>query len=133
MFGDKVRARSQAVKAGLKVIPGSGGPVDSLKEVADFGKEHGYPIIIKATLGGGGRGMRIVRNESNLEEAFDRAKSESRAAFVDDEVYVEKLIENPKHIEVQILGDAQQNIVHLFDRDCSVQRSEERRVGKECR
>src|SRR5690625_2830333 len=128
MFGDKVRARSQAVKAGLKVIPGSGGPVDSLKEVADFGKEHGYPIIIKATLGGGGRGMRIVRNESNLEEAFDRAKSEARAAFGDDEVYVEKLIENPKHIEVQILGDKEQNIVHLYDRDCSVQRRHQKLV-----
>lgn len=128
MFGDKVRARSQAVKAGLKVIPGSGGPVDSLKEVADFGKEHGYPIIIKATLGGGGRGMRIVRNESNLEEAFDRAKSEARAAFGDDEVYVEKLIENPKHIEVQILGDKKQNIVHLYDRDCSVQRRHQKLV-----
>src|SRR5699024_11134430 len=107
-------ARSQAVKAGLKVIPGSDGPVNSVDEVTEFGRNHGYPIIIKATLGGGGRGMRIVRSENNLEEAFERAKSEARASFGDDEVYVEKLIENPKHIEVQILGDAQQNIVHLY-------------------
>src|SRR5690625_3220969 len=133
MFGDKVKAKTQAINAGLPIIPGTDGPVSSISEVEKFGRHHGYPIIIKATLGGGGRGMRIVRNESNLEEAFERAKSEARASFGDDEVYVEKLIENPKHIEVQILGDAQQNIVHLFDRDCSVQRSEERRVGKECR
>lgn len=105
MFGDKVKARTQAVNAGLPVIPGTDGPVSSLDEVKAFGKQHGYPIIIKASLGGGGRGMRIVRNEQSLDEAFDRAKSEARAAFGSDDVYVEKLIENPKHIEVQIIGD----------------------------
>src|SRR5699024_8598090 len=128
MFGDKVRARTQAINAGLKVIPGSDGPVTTVDEVATFGEKHGYPIIIKATLGGGGRGMRIVRNESNLNEAFERAKSEAKASFGNDEVYVEKLIENPKHIEVQILGDNENNIVHLYERDCSVQRRHQKLV-----
>ncbi|SFD83197.1 pyruvate carboxylase [Lentibacillus persicus] len=128
MFGDKVKARTQAVNAGLPVIPGTDGPVSSLAEVKAFGKEHGFPIIIKASLGGGGRGMRIVRNEESLDEAFDRAKSEARAAFGSEEVYVERLIENPKHIEVQIIGDTHGNIVHLHERDCSVQRRHQKVV-----
>src|SRR5690625_2219710 len=128
IFGDKVRARIQAINAGLKVIPGSDGPVKTVDEVVDFGEQHGYPIIIKAALGGGGRGMRIVRNKSNLNDAFERAKSEAKASFGNDEVYVEKLIENPKHIEVQILGDHKNNIVHLYERDCSVQRRHQKLV-----
>lgn len=128
MFGDKVKARTQALNAGLPVIPGTDGPVSSLAEVKAFGKEHGFPIIIKASLGGGGRGMRIVRNEESLDEAFDRAKSEARAAFGSEEVYVERLIENPKHIEVQIIGDTHGNIVHLHERDCSVQRRHQKVV-----
>ncbi|ALX47353.1 pyruvate carboxylase [Lentibacillus amyloliquefaciens] len=128
MFGDKVKARTQALNAKLPVIPGSDGPVSSLDEVKAFGKQHGFPIIIKASLGGGGRGMRIVRNEQSLDEAFDRAKSEARAAFGSDEVYVERLIENPKHIEVQIIGDTYGNTVHLHERDCSVQRRHQKVV-----
>ncbi|TMN23458.1 pyruvate carboxylase [Lentibacillus cibarius] len=128
MFGDKVKARTQAVKAGLPVIPGSDGPITSLQEAETFGREHGYPIIIKASLGGGGRGMRIVRSEEALVEAFDRARSEAKASFGSDEVYLEKLIENPKHIEVQIIGDTHQNTVHLFERDCSVQRRHQKVV-----
>ncbi|WP_042223905.1 pyruvate carboxylase [Oceanobacillus manasiensis] len=128
MFGDKVKARTQAIEAGLPVIPGSDGPVSSLEEVENFVSEHDYPIIIKASLGGGGRGMRIVRNEKELHEAYDRAKSEAKAAFGNDEIYVEKLIENPKHIEVQIIGDQHGNIVHLFERDCSVQRRHQKVV-----
>ncbi|MBW4848681.1 pyruvate carboxylase [Bacillus safensis] len=122
MFGDKVKAREEAKKAGIPVIPGSDGPVDSVKEVEKFGEEYGYPFIIKASLGGGGRGMRIVRSKEELKEAYDRAKSEAKAAFGNDEVYVEKLIENPKHIEVQVIGDNHGNIIHLYERDCSVQR-----------
>ncbi|WP_249869900.1 pyruvate carboxylase [Oceanobacillus saliphilus] len=122
MFGDKVKAREQAEKANLPIIPGSGGAVSSLEEVEAFGKDYGYPIIIKASLGGGGRGMRIVHNESEVKESYERAKSEAKAAFGNDEIYLEKFIENPKHIEVQILGDKQGNIVHLHERDCSVQR-----------
>lgn len=128
MFGDKVKARSQAIQAGLPVIPGTDGPVSSLEEVRTFGAKVGYPIIIKASLGGGGRGMRIVRGETGLSEAYDRARSEAKAAFGNDEVYVEKLIENPKHIEVQIIGDHNGNIVHLFERDCSVQRRHQKVV-----
>ena len=128
MFGDKVTARSVAIEAGLPVIPGTDGPVNSLEEVKAFGDKYGYPIIIKATLGGGGRGMRIVKEESELEESYNRAKSEAKSAFGNDEVYVERFIENPKHIEVQVIGDESGNIVHLFERDCSVQRRHQKVV-----
>ena len=128
IFGDKVKARTQAKQSGIPIIPGSDGPVHSLEDVRQFGENNGYPIIIKASLGGGGRGMRIVHNEKELTEAYDRAKSEAVAAFGNDEVYVEKLIENPKHIEVQIIGDQHNNIIHLFDRDCSVQRRHQKVV-----
>ncbi|WP_078554926.1 pyruvate carboxylase [Bacillus alkalicellulosilyticus] len=128
MFGDKVQAREQAIKADLPVIPGSDGPVESLDEVREFASQHGFPFIIKASLGGGGRGMRIVRSEESLKESYDRAKSEAKSAFGNDEVYVEKFIENPKHIEVQILADKHGNIVHLYDRDCSVQRRHQKVV-----
>lgn len=128
MFGDKVKAKEQAKMAGIPIIPGSEGPVSGLEEVTKFGEINGYPIIIKASLGGGGRGMRIVRNSEEVEEAYNRAKSEAKAAFGNDEVYVEKFIENPKHIEVQILGDISGNIVHLYERDCSVQRRHQKVV-----
>ncbi|WP_374721053.1 pyruvate carboxylase [Peribacillus tepidiphilus] len=128
MFGDKVKARTQAELADIPVIPGSDGPVNGLEDVVRFGKEHGFPIIIKAALGGGGRGMRIVNSIEEVKEAFERAKSEAKAAFGNDEVYVEKLIQNPKHIEVQILGDYAGNIVHLYERDCSVQRRHQKVV-----
>ncbi|MBY7143758.1 pyruvate carboxylase [Virgibacillus sp. NKC19-3] len=128
MFGDKVKAREQAVNADLPVIPGSDGPVHSASEVEAFGRKHGFPIIIKASLGGGGRGMRIVRSEEEIPEAYDRAKSEAKSAFGNDEIYLEKLIENPKHIEVQIIGDEEGNIVHLYERDCSVQRRHQKVV-----
>lgn len=128
MFGDKVKARKQAELANIPVIPGSDGPVETIQEVVDFTDNHGFPIIIKAALGGGGRGMRIVRNREEMQEAFDRARSEAKAAFGSDEVYLEKLIEKPKHIEVQIFGDKNGNIVHLYDRDCSVQRRHQKVV-----
>ncbi|WP_431307243.1 pyruvate carboxylase [Ferdinandcohnia quinoae] len=128
MFGDKVKARKQAELANIPVIPGSDGPLKNLEEVVRFGEVHGYPLIIKASLGGGGRGMRIVRSQAGLKEAYERAKSEAKAAFGNDEVYVEKLIENPKHIEVQIIGDDDGNIIHLFERDCSVQRRHQKVV-----
>ncbi|MEA3318856.1 MAG: pyruvate carboxylase [Bacillota bacterium] len=128
MFGDKVKARTQAQLANIPVIPGTDGPVHSLDEVMDFAATYGYPLMIKAALGGGGRGMRIVRSKSELRESFDRAKSEAKAAFGNDDVYVEKLIENPKHIEVQILGDQHGEIIHLFERDCSIQRRHQKVV-----
>ncbi|MCF6410425.1 pyruvate carboxylase [Pseudalkalibacillus salsuginis] len=128
MFGDKVKAREQAINADIPVIPGSDGPVETLDDVRSFAKEHDFPIIIKATLGGGGRGMRIVRNMASLADAYDRAKSEAKAAFGKDEIYVEKFVENPKHIEVQILADHHGNVLHLYDRDCSVQRRHQKVV-----
>ncbi|MDG4849385.1 biotin carboxylase N-terminal domain-containing protein, partial [Peribacillus frigoritolerans] len=128
MFGDKVKARTQAELADIPVIPGSDGPVTSVEEVKEFGEQYGFPIIIKASLGGGGRGMRIVGKIEEVEEAYDRAKSEAKAAFGNDEVYVERFIQNPKHIEVQILADTHGNIVHLYERDCSVQRRHQKVV-----
>lgn len=128
MFGDKVKAREQAVKADIPVIPGTDGPVSSQEEVLIFGEQHGYPLMIKAALGGGGRGMRVVQTASDLASAYERAKSEAKAAFGSDEVYVEKCILNPKHIEVQILGDKHGNLVHLYERDCSIQRRHQKVV-----
>ncbi|PFG12832.1 pyruvate carboxylase [Bacillus sp. es.036] len=128
MFGDKVEARKQAILAGLPVIPGTDGPVEGLDEVKAFADENGYPLMIKAALGGGGRGMRIVRSQEALADAYDRAKSEAKAAFGADDIYVEKFVENPKHIEVQILGDKHGNTIHLYERDCSVQRRHQKVV-----
>jgi pyruvate carboxylase len=128
MFGDKVEARKQAILAGLPVIPGTDGPVEGLDEVKTFAEENGYPLMIKAALGGGGRGMRIVRSQEALADAYDRAKSEAKAAFGADDIYVEKFVENPKHIEVQILGDKHGNTIHLYERDCSVQRRHQKVV-----
>ncbi|TCP30504.1 pyruvate carboxylase [Scopulibacillus darangshiensis] len=127
-FGDKSKARDAAVRAGIPVVPGSDGPVQGIDAIRDFAGTHGYPIMIKAVSGGGGRGMRIVRSEQGLDDAYARAKSEAKAAFGEDAVYVEKFIENPKHIEVQILADADGKTVHLFERDCSVQRRHQKVV-----
>ncbi len=128
MFGDKLNARRQAELAGIPMIPGSAGTVNSMQEVLDFGEEYGYPIIIKAVNGGGGRGMRVVHNAEEVLTAYDLAKSEAKKAFGNDEIYLEKYLCNPKHIEVQILGDMHGNIVHLFERDCSVQRRHQKLV-----
>jgi len=127
-FGDKVEARRMAIEAGIPVIPGTPEPIETLQEALLFAREHGYPIIIKGVSGGGGRGMRIVRSQDELQDALDRARSEARSAFGNAKVYLERYLENPKHIEVQILGDAHGNIVHLFERDCSVQRRHQKVV-----
>ncbi len=128
MFGDKVKAREQAIKANIPVIPGTDGPVASVEEVQAFGEQYGYPLMIKASLGGGGRGMRVVQTKEDVASAYERAKSEAKAAFGSDEVYVEKCILQPKHIEVQIIGDKMGNIVHLYERDCSIQRRHQKVV-----
>ena len=122
LFGDKVAAKQVALQAGLHTIPGTTEPVTSLEEVAQLGREFGYPIMLKAALGGGGRGMRIVHSEDELSANYQRAKSEAKQAFGSDEMYVEKYLDHPKHIEVQILADQHGNLMHLFERDCSVQR-----------
>ncbi|WP_340278159.1 pyruvate carboxylase [Staphylococcus coagulans] len=128
MFGDKVKARETAIKAELPVIPGTDGPVDNFERAKAFAEEAGFPLMIKATSGGGGKGMRIVKEASELEEAFTRAKSEAEKSFGNSEVYIEKFIDNPKHIEVQIIGDEAGNIIHLYERDCSVQRRHQKVV-----
>ncbi|MBF0780066.1 MULTISPECIES: pyruvate carboxylase [unclassified Granulicatella] len=128
ILGDKVKAKDAALKAGLQSIPGTNGPVKSIEDIYTFAKTYGYPIMIKAALGGGGRGMRIVRQETEVEENYLRASSEAKSAFGSAEVYVEKYIENPKHIEVQVLGDKFGQAVHLFERDCSVQRRHQKVV-----
>ncbi|THE10103.1 pyruvate carboxylase [Enterococcus hirae] len=122
IFGDKIKAKTAAIEAGIASIPGTDGPVKDVNEVLAFVEQYGYPVMIKAALGGGGRGMRVAYDEKGAREGYERAKSEAKAAFGSDEVYVEKYISNPKHIEVQILGDKHGNIIHLFERDCSVQR-----------
>ena len=128
MFGDKINARIQAKNAGIQMIPGTDGPVAGLDEAQAFAAQHGFPIMIKAVLGGGGRGMRVVRSAASLEKLYNQARSEAKSSFGSDAVYLEKLLEYPRHIEVQILGDHYGNIVHLFERDCSVQRRHQKLV-----
>ncbi|WP_053033684.1 pyruvate carboxylase [Staphylococcus haemolyticus] len=127
MFGDKVKARTTAINAKLPVIPGTDGPIENFEAAKAFAQEAGFPLMIKAT-SGGGKGMRIVREEGELEDAFHRAKSEAEKSFGNSEVYIERYIDNPKHIEVQIIGDEYGNIVHLYERDCSVQRRHQKVV-----
>lgn len=128
IFGDKVKARQLAKSCGVPIIPGTEEPIEHLQDALRFAKTHGYPVIIKAAAGGGGRGMRIVRTPAELEQAYERARSEARSAFGNPAVYLEKYLERPKHIEVQILGDAYGNLVHLYERDCSIQRRHQKLV-----
>jgi len=121
-MGDKAKAKSIMEKFGVPVVPGSNGIIDSHEKALSIVEEIGYPIIFKASAGGGGKGMRIVFNRSELENAYKFASSEAQQTFGDSSVYVEKYISGPKHIEIQILGDKYGNIVHLFERDCSIQR-----------
>ncbi|AMV59811.1 Pyruvate carboxylase [Pediococcus damnosus] len=128
MFGDKLEAKAVAEKAGITTIPGTKDPVTSFAQVKAFADKHGYPIMLKAALGGGGRGMRIVHKASELKESYERAKSEAMQSFGSDEMYLEKYLQSPKHIEVQILADQFGNVLHLFERDCSVQRRNQKVV-----
>lgn len=122
IMGDKLAARKKMKEADVPTVPGSQGSVDSIEEALEIAKQIGLPIIIKASAGGGGKGMRTVHRLEDLPYAFRSAKSESLNYFKDDTVYIEKFISNPKHIEVQIFGDKHGNVVHLFERECSVQR-----------
>ena len=127
-LGDKVSARTLAMKCGVPVVPGTEGPVEKFEDVKSFTDEHGFPIIIKAAFGGGGRGMRVVREQASLKDSFERATSEAKSAFGNGTVFVERFLDRPKHIEVQLLGDSTGNVVHLFERDCSVQRRHQKVV-----
>ena len=128
MFGDKLKAKQSAIRAGISVIPGTLEPVKSIDEAIAFANSVGYPITLKALSGGGGKGIRSVANESDLRQSYDRAKSEAKSSFGRDEIYLEKTVVTPKHIEVQVMGDAAGHVVHLYERDCSVQRRHQKIV-----
>jgi acetyl-CoA carboxylase biotin carboxylase subunit len=121
-MGDKIEAKRTAVKLGIPCVPGSAGGVEDAHEAKRVAAEIGYPVLVKAAAGGGGRGMKVARTESELEQAIGMARSEAKAAFGDDAVYLEKYLEKPRHIEVQVLGDGRGGAVHLAERDCSLQR-----------
>ena len=121
-LGDKIQSKIVADEVGVPTIPGVEKAIETDEEAIEFANKCGYPIILKAAAGGGGRGMRVVRDQANLLNEYHTAKSEAAKAFGNDDIFIEKYIENPKHIEVQILGDKYGNIVHLFERDCSIQR-----------
>src|SRR5216117_2719921 len=122
LMGDKARARRVMRKAGVPIVPGSDGPVESEEKALKAAKDIGYPVIIKATAGGGGRGMRVVRSGAELPQAFKTAQREAEAAFGVGDVYLEKYVDSPRHIEFQILGDHHGSVVHLGERECSIQR-----------
>ncbi|MDQ3033857.1 MAG: pyruvate carboxylase [Myxococcota bacterium] len=127
-FGDKTQARALAKEIGVSMVPGTDGPVAALEDARAFCDGAGFPVIVKAAMGGGGRGMRVVRRAEDLAEAFERCKSEALAAFGDGTVFIERYVERPRHIEVQILADAAGSVMHLFERDCSVQRRHQKVV-----
>ncbi len=127
-MGDKITAKDTMIKAGVPVVPGSGGLLKDLKHGKEVAKEIGYPIMLKATAGGGGKGMRIVWSEEEFESAWNMARQEAKAAFANDGIYVEKFIEEPRHIEIQIAGDQYGNVIHLSERDCSIQRRHQKLV-----
>ena len=121
-MGDKVEAKRTAAKLGLPLVPGSEGPVDGPDEAREVAAQTGYPLLIKAASGGGGRGMKIVNSEDELDSQMSQARSEAKAAFGDDTVYIEKYLGDPKHIEFQVFGDGNGEAIHIGERDCSVQR-----------
>ena len=122
VMGDKITAKETAKRLGIPVVPGSDGGVPDLAAAKAIGEEFGYPVIVKATAGGGGRGMKLAKTAAEMDNAFSTARSEAKAAFGNDEVYIEKYLEKPRHIEIQVFGDGKGNAVHLAERDCSLQR-----------
>lgn len=127
-MGDKITAKETMIKAGVPVIPGSDGLLESLEEAKKIAKDMGYPVIIKATAGGGGKGMRVIWEESALEDAYHSAKMEAKASFKNDGIYMEKFVEEPRHIEIQVAGDQFGRVCHLSERDCSIQRRHQKLV-----
>jgi acetyl-CoA carboxylase biotin carboxylase subunit len=127
-MGDKITAKETMIKAGVPVVPGSEGLLQSYDQAIGLAKEIGYPVMLKATAGGGGKGMRLVWEESELERGYNSAKAEAGAAFKNDGLYMEKFVEEPRHIEIQIAGDQYGNVCHLSERDCSIQRRHQKLV-----
>ena len=122
LMGDKITAKDKVKELGIPVVPGSDGEVLTVEDAIKVGQDIGYPVLVKASSGGGGRGMKIARNDTEMKEAFSTARSEAKAAFGDDAVYIEKFLEKPRHIEIQVIADTHGNVVHLGERDCSLQR-----------
>ena len=127
-LGNKANAREMAVRAGVPVVPGSDGPVSNPDEALRIAREIGYPVMIKASAGGGGRGMRVASNDPSMVNSFHAARAEAEVAFKDGTVYLEKFVENPRHVEIQILGDKRGNVIWLGERDCSVQRRHQKLI-----
>ena len=127
-MGDKITAKDTMIKAGVPVVPGGDGLLENVAAAKKLAKEIGYPVIIKATAGGGGKGMRVVWNEGEIEKAYDTAKMEAGASFKNDGLYMEKFVEEPRHIEIQVAGDQFGNVCHLSERDCSIQRRHQKLV-----
>ncbi len=127
-MGDKITAKETMIKAGVPVIPGSEGLLESVAEAKQLASDMGYPVIIKATAGGGGRGMRVVWSDSEVEHAYNTAKIEAAASFKNDGIYMEKFVEEPRHIEIQVAGDQFGTVCHLSERDCSIQRRHQKLV-----
>jgi acetyl-CoA carboxylase biotin carboxylase subunit len=128
LLGDKARAKKAMRKAGVPMLPGSDGPVTGEEQALKVAKDVGYPVIVKAVAGGGGRGMRVVRNPSELPNALKTAQREAEAAFGNGDVYIEKYLDNPRHIEFQVIGDHHGNVVHLGERECSIQRRHQKLI-----
>jgi acetyl-CoA carboxylase biotin carboxylase subunit len=128
LMGDKATARRTMADVGVPVVPGTPGPVETVEEAMTFANEVGFPVIIKAAAGGGGKGMRVARDVDEFAKNFSTAKSEAMAAFGNGEVYVEKYLDRPRHIEFQILGDSHGNVIHLGERDCSIQRRHQKLI-----
>lgn len=126
LLGNKSNAKEMMKKAGVPVIPGSDGSVKELKDAIQIAEKIGYPVILKAAAGGGGKGIRVVYNSEEIERAYGLVKQEAKNSFNDDEIYIEKFIQNPRHVEIQILADEHGNIVHLGERDCSIQRNHQK-------
>jgi acetyl-CoA carboxylase biotin carboxylase subunit len=127
-MGDKITAKETMIKAGVPVVPGSGGLLASVEEAKVIAREITYPVILKATAGGGGKGMRVVWEESEIEKAYNNAKAEALASFKNDGVYMEKFVEEPRHIEIQVAGDRYGTVCHMSERDCSIQRRHQKLV-----
>jgi acetyl-CoA carboxylase biotin carboxylase subunit len=121
-MGDKIAAKETAKRLGIPVVPGSDGAVETIEDAARVARRMGYPVLIKAASGGGGRGMKVALGPQSIEDAFVTARTEAKAAFGDDAVYIEKYLEKPRHIEIQVFGDGRGNAIHLGERDCSLQR-----------
>jgi acetyl-CoA/propionyl-CoA carboxylase, biotin carboxylase, biotin carboxyl carrier protein len=128
LMGSKTRARQAMQAAGVPIIPGTTDPVASAEEVAALGTDLGYPLLIKAAAGGGGKGMKVVRGPEDVAQAFESAQREGRSYFADASVYVERYLENPRHVEVQVLADAHGNVIHLGERDCTIQRRHQKLI-----